>query len=239
MGKYDKVIEEAKKLAPQTTAPFSTTSNVLHVLQPSILTLFGSNYITTESIFSIPMTTLDSYTGQSSIAYIYNTNLEYYLNPSGILGDAQWGSSDVRRSLTRTVSGKQYFKKYALPSPFLDYIPVIRYAEVLLNYAEAAAQQGDLTLAINLLQAVHLRSDATYTFSTGSISTKTALVETIWKERRIELLGEGFRSNDLLRNLLTIPAKGDSNLQTPSVSPSAANYIFPAASTELATNKLY
>jgi hypothetical protein len=116
---------------------------------------------------------------------------------------------------------------------------VIRYAEVLLNYAEAAAQQGDLTLATNLLQAVHRRSDATYTFSAGSISTKAALVETIWKERRIELLGEGFRSNDLLRNLLTIPGKGDSNLQTPSVSPSEANYIFPAANTELATNKLY
>src|SRR5690606_24413388 len=124
---------------------------VKHVLQPDITVIFSSNYATVESIFSIPMSSLDSYTGQSSIAYIYNTNLEYYLNPTGILGDAQWRTADKRRDLTRTVSGKQYFKKYAKPSPFLDYIPVIRYSEVLLNYAEAAAKTGNLTLATNLL----------------------------------------------------------------------------------------
>lgn len=239
MNNFTKVVEEAKKLAPQLTAPFSTTTGVNHVLQPSILTIFGSDYTTAESILSMPMTTLDALSGQSSIAYIYNTNIEYYLNPSGILGDAQWGATDVRRDLTRTLNGKQYFKKYAKPSPFLDYIPVIRYAEVLLNYAEATAKLGDLTLSKALLQAVHSRSDASYVFAESAVSSQSALVETIWKERRIELLGEGFRSNDLLRNLQPIPAKGDSNLQTPAVSTTADNYIFPAPNTELATNKLF
>ncbi|MET1056331.1 MAG: RagB/SusD family nutrient uptake outer membrane protein [Pedobacter sp.] len=241
MNNYAKVIEEAAKLAPQSTAPFSTTATaVKHVLQPAIATIFTSDYATTESIFSIPMSTLDSYTGQSSIAYIYNTNLEYYLNPTGILGDAQWATTDARRTaVLKTVSGKQYFKKYAKPSPFLDYIPVIRYAEVLLNYAEAAARTGNLLLATNLLKAVHARSDASYVFPATATGTQQALVETIWKERRIELLGEGFRGTDLLRNLQSIPAKGDGNLQTSAVAPSAANYIFPAPNTELATNKLY
>ena len=237
---WAKVIEEAAKLAPQTQAPFSTTaSDVKHALQPDITVLFSSNYATVESIFSIPMSSLDSYTGQSSIAYIYNTNLEYYLNPTGILGDAQWRTTDKRRDLTRTVSGKQYFKKYAKPSPFLDYIPVIRYSEVLLNYAEAAAKSGNLTLAANLLTAVHQRSDASYTFPASITSDQNLLIEAIAKERRIELLGEGFRGPDLLRNLQTLPAKGDSKLQTPAVTPSDANYIFPPANTELATNKLY
>lgn len=240
MNQWQKVIDEASKLAPQTQAPFSTTaSSVKHVLQPSIITLFGTDYSTLESIFSIPMSTLDSYTGQSSIAYIYNTNLEYYLNPSGILGDAQWSVSDARRGLLKTVSGKQYFKKYAKPSPFLDYIPVIRYSEVLLNYAEAAAKTGNFSLAANLLKAVHSRSDATFTFSEATIATEVPLVEAIWKERRIELLGEGFRGSDLLRNLQALPAKGDGNLQAPAVATSASNYIFPAPNTELATNKLY
>jgi hypothetical protein len=241
MNNYAKVIEEAVKLAPQTTAPFSTTATaVKHALQPSIATIFSSDYATTESIFSIPMSTLDSYTGQSSIAYIYNTNLEYYLNPAGILGDTQWGAQDARRTaLTRTVSGKQYFRKFAKPSPFLDYIPVIRYAEVLLNYAEAAARNGNLVLATHLLKAVHARSDAAYAFPATSIATEQALIESIWKERRIELLGEGFRGSDLLRNLQSLPAKGDGNLQTPAVAVTAANYIFPAPNTELATNKLY
>lgn len=241
MNNYAKVAEEAAKLAPQTTAPFSTTATaVKHALQPSIATIFSSDYATAESIFSIPMSTLDSYTGQSSIAYIYNTNLEYYLNPAGILGDAQWGTADARRTaLTRTVSGKQYFRKYAKPSPFLDYIPVIRYAEVLLNYAEAAARTGNLVLATNLLKAVHQRSDAAYVFPAAATATQQALVETIWKERRIELLGEGLRAGDLLRNLQALPAKGDGNLQTPAVATTAANYVFPAPNTELATNKLY
>lgn len=240
LNNWAKVIEEAAKLAPQTQAPFSTTaSDVKHVLQPDITVIFSSNYATVESIFSIPMSSLDSYTGQSSIAYIYNTNLEYYLNPAGILGDAQWRTTDKRRDLTRTVSGKQYFKKYAKPSPFLDYIPVIRYSEVLLNYAEAAAKTGNLTLSANLLKAVHQRSDASYVFAPAVLSDPNQLIEAIWKERRIELLGEGFRGPDLLRNLQTLPAKGDSKLQTPAVTPSDANYIFPPANTELATNKLY
>ena len=240
LNNWAKVMEEAAKLAPQTQAPFSTTaSDVKHVLQPDITVIFSSNYATVESIFSIPMSSLDSYTGQSSIAYIYNTNLEYYLNPAGILGDAQWRTTDKRRDLTRTVSGKQYFKKYAKPSPFLDYIPVIRYSEVLLNYAEAAAKTGNLTLSANLLKAVHQRSDASYVFAPAVLSDPNQLIEAIWKERRIELLGEGFRGPDLLRNLQTLPAKGDSKLQTPAVTPSDANYIFPPANTELATNKLY
>ncbi|WP_163410706.1 RagB/SusD family nutrient uptake outer membrane protein [Flavobacterium ajazii] len=237
---WPKVIEEAQKLAPQTQAPFSTTaSEVKHALQSDITVIFSSNYATVESIFSIPMSSLDSYTGQSSIAYIYNTNLEYYLNPSGILGDAQWRAADNRRNLTRTVSGKQYFKKYAKPSPFLDYIPVIRYSEVLLNYAEAAAKTGNLTLAANLLTAVHQRSDASYVFDSAVTSDQNQLIQAIWKERRIELLGEGFRGPDLLRNLQTLPAKGDSKLQTPAVLPTDANYIFPPANTELSANKLY
>jgi len=240
MNQWQKVIDEAVKLVPQTQAPFSTTATaVKHVLQPGIAAIFSSDYTTLESIFSIPMSTLDSYTGQSSIAYIYNTNLEYYMNPSGILGDAQWGTGDSRRTLLKTVTGKQYLRKYAKPSPFLDYIPVIRYAEILLNYAEAAAKTGNLVLAQNLLKAVHQRSDASYVFPALATTTQQALVETIWKERRIELLGEGFRGSDLLRNLQPIPGKGDGNLQTPSVAISADNYIFPPANTELATNKIY
>lgn len=237
---WAKVIQEATKLAPQTAAPFSTTAtNVKHALQANIVNIFSSEYNSVESIFSIPNSTQDNITGQSSIANIYNGTLEFYVNPNGILGDPQWAINDARRNFLRTVSGKQYFKKYAKPSPFLDYIPVIRYAEVLLNYAEAAAKTGNLTLAQNLLRAVHQRSDQSYVFPASATSTQTALVETIWKERRIELLGEGFRGIDLLRNLQPLPAKGDANIQTQAVPITAANYIFPAPNTELSTNKLY
>lgn len=236
-GDFQNVIAEAKKIVPQTDAPFSATTGVKHALQSDITTLFGSNFLTTESILSMPSTASDSYSGQSAIAYVYYSNKEYYLNPSGILGSSLWGTNDARRNLIELKSGKYYLKKYAKVSPYIDYIPVIRYSEVLLNYAEAALRTNNNALAIKLLEAVHHRSDAGFVFPASSENTSTALLETIRQERRIELLGEGFRSNDLLRDLLTIPAKGSSSLQSAKVLPSAENYIFPLPDSETNTNK--
>ncbi|MCD8540904.1 MAG: RagB/SusD family nutrient uptake outer membrane protein, partial [Leadbetterella sp.] len=187
---------------------------------------------------SIPFTSLDNYGGQSSIAYIYNTNSEYYLNPDGVYGDTQWSASDLRREWLRVAGGRAFLAKFGATAPFLNYIPVIRYPEVLLNYAEALARKGDLALSQALLKAVHHRSDASFVFPEAAVATSGALVNTILKERRIELLGEGFRSNDLLRNLQPIPAKGSASLSAGQVGPQDENYIFPIANTEIATNKL-
>lgn len=236
---YAKVLEEAKKIVPQQVAPFKALQGVPHELQTDITTIFGSNYTTTESILSMPMTATDAVSGQGAIGYVYHANKEYYLNPNGILNDVQWGLGDKRRNLLLALNGKQYLKKYAKASPYVDYIPVIRYAEVLLNYAEAAAQSEQLSIAATLLQTIHQRSDASFVFPSLSLSSKTAILEAIAKERRVELLGEGFRGHDLLRQLKDLPAKGDANIQTPSVSKTAQNYIFPAPNTELATNKLF
>ncbi len=235
-GNYAKVIEEAKKIV-STTAPYTAGSGVAHKLQ-NIVEIFTTNYTSTESILSVPMTELDNVTGQSSFPYVFNANSEYNLNPSGIWGDTEWKSTDARRTFARTASGVQFLTKYNKPSPFLDYLPIIRYSEVLLNYSEAAARTGDLQTATALLQAVRGRSDASYVFPAAAISTQAALISTILKERRIELLGEGFRSNDLLRNLFTIPAKSSSALIAPAVEPSQTNYISPLPNTEITSNKL-
>ncbi|MCF0055309.1 RagB/SusD family nutrient uptake outer membrane protein [Dyadobacter sp. CY356] len=235
-GNYAKVIEEAKKIV-SSSPPYSATTGVAHKLQ-NITEIFTTNYTSTESILSVPMTELDNVTGQSSFPYVFNANSEYNLNPSGIWGDTEWMATDARRTFARTASGVQFLTKYNKPSPFLDYLPIIRYSEILLNYAEAAAKTGDLTTSTALLQAVRGRSDANYTFPSAAIDTKDALVSTILKERRIELLGEGFRSNDLLRNLFTIPAKSSSALIAPAVEPSQSNYIFPLPNTEITSNKL-
>lgn len=237
-GDYANVVKEAKKIASQTTAPFLATTGVANALQTNILTIFESNYTTTESILSMPMTASDSYSGQSAIGYIYNVNSEYYLNPEGILNNSQWGASDARRGVLRQNGDRYFLKKYGKSSPYIDYIPVIRYAEVLLNYAEALARTGNATLAVELLKAVHLRSDASYVFPASSIDSEQALLNTIRFERRIEFLGEGFRSNDLLRELLPLPAKGSSSLQAAQVNPTDENYIFPLPNSEINTNKL-
>ncbi|QZE15232.1 RagB/SusD family nutrient uptake outer membrane protein [Halosquirtibacter laminarini] len=77
-------------------------------------------------------------------------------------------------------------------------IPVIRYAEVILNRAEALAMQGGKTQeAWNELKKI--RDRAGLSMATISNSDNDALIAQIKKDRRIELLFEGHRWGDLKR----------------------------------------
>ncbi len=243
MGDYANVITEGTKLAPQATAPFSATTGVLHVLQPNIATVF-TTYNTTESILSFPMTAAsgDNPGTQNPLGFYFLRNAtnpgsaEYSLNPSGIIGDAGWGAADVRKTsliFTNVVNSKKFVNKYTLPSPFLDYPPVIRYSEVLLNLAEALARTNTTVnaKALALVNAVRQRSDASVTITAA---TQAALINAIMLERRIEFLGEGLRNNDLMRLLQTIPAKGS----VPAKAPTDQGYIWPISANEMSLNKL-
>lgn len=84
---------------------------------------------------------------------------------------------------------------------FID-LPVIRYAEVLLTYAEATYElngnitDADLKNSINLLRARAGLPDLTNAFVAGhSLSMR----EEIRRERRVELAMEGFRYWDIIR----------------------------------------
>jgi hypothetical protein len=163
------------------------------------------------------------------------------LTTAGISSHAVLNSSaDARAALIGTNAARQkVLRKFAITTaPFRDYVPVLRYAEILLNYAEAAANMGDLATAISLLKAVRNRSNPNYIFPSAEINTKDALVNTILTERRIELLGEGFRLQDLQRKLQTLPAKIGSIGTAPLVLSSSSNYIWPIPSGEISTNKL-
>jgi hypothetical protein len=90
-------------------------------------------------------------------------------------------------------------------------LPIFRYAEVLLNYAEAKAElgsltQGDVDLSINALrtrvgmapmQVGALVTDV-YQKSLYTHSVSNLIVE-VRRERRIELAMEGFRYHDIMR----------------------------------------
>jgi hypothetical protein len=108
--------------------------------------------------------------------------------------------------------------KFSLDDPIYDLngqcynsIPVIRYAEVLLNYAEAKAELGtftvddwDMTIALLRKRAGITNTDMPTTMDTymqenyyPDISS-IAIME-IRRERAIELAEEGFRYDDLRR----------------------------------------
>jgi starch-binding outer membrane protein, SusD/RagB family len=116
----------------------------------------------------------------------------------------------------------------------LDYAPVIRYAEVLLNLAEARARTiaGVDPQALALVNFVRKRSDISHLGFTPA--TQADLINIILLERRMEFLGEGMRNNDLMRLLQTIPAKGS----VPAKTPAETGYIWPISADELSLNKL-
>jgi hypothetical protein len=240
---YDKVILESQKIV-SATAPFQYVSgNLTHKLESNFTTIFGGSYTGSEAIFSIPFanTTTETPASQYSLAYNYLGQPIVFLTTAGIASDPVLNSaSDARSGLISTNAAKQkVLKKFSITTaPFRDYVPVIRYAEVLLNYAEAAANAADLATATALLTAVRNRSNPSYVFSNGEVGTKDALLTTIWKERDIELLGEGFRLMDLQRRLQTLPSKKGSIGTAPLVLVSSSNYIWPIPSGEISTNKL-
>lgn len=244
MGKYVEVVTESSKIVTGTAPAFQApSSGVAHKLESNVANTF-TVYTTAESIFSMPMTDADPPGTQNQVGYYFNKpgvgNGEYAINTStvtataGIYADTSWKSTDARKGFITGSGSSTYLTKYNKPAPYADYVPIIGYAEILLNYAEAAARTGDLAKAGDLLKAVRNRSDAAYVYSSTVLTTQTELINAILIERRIELLGEGFRSIDLLRLGLPIPAK--SNVSA--IQPTSTSYIWPIPNSELLANKL-
>jgi hypothetical protein len=83
----------------------------------------------------------------------------------------------------------------------VDNTYVLRYAEVLLNYAEASNEQnGPTTDALNRLNPVRVRAGlAALSLGSPQAATKQALRNEIDRQRRLEMAFEGERWFDLLR----------------------------------------
>lgn len=187
----------------------------------------------------MPFTGLDLPGTQNSLNSYYNPgpngNGDFALNTTGngIVASTSWGAGDARRAFNITSSGQTYLRKWpknAGSDP--DWAPVIRYAEVMLNVAEAEARQaaGVSTRGLALLNAVRQRSDASVTLAPA---TKDDLINAVLLERRIELLGEGFRTSDVTRTGADFAAKGSIS----AYGPGSNLYIWPISNSELVTNK--
>lgn len=245
MAKYSDVVREANKLVP-AMGPFVAPSGVPNALNASIAAVFTGAQETTENILFFPFTAQDQPGTQNQLAFYYlpNTlggNGEYSLNPDagGILGNPAWAATDARRTnFVQLVGTTPYLKKYSTgaPSPFTDKAPVIRYAEVMLNLAEARARASTSVdaQALVLLNAVRTRSNPAGAYTAAGLGSDAALIDAILLERRIEFLGEGIRNIDIMRLNATIPGKGSIS----EVKNTDILYVWPIPFSELATNKL-
>lgn len=250
MGKYAQVITEANKIVP-ANAPFVAPTGVKNALIADVTAVFKAPFTSVESIFSMPFSNTDRPGTSLGNAYLpdganasglgKSGGGDFYIFEGGIVADPNWKASDKRRSLLFTTptgsnAGRLWCIKYLSGSPYIDYVPVIRYAEVLLSLAEALANENGVDArSLALLNAVRQRSDNTTTLTAN---TKLELINLIVNERHIEFLGEGIRNNDLMRLKLPVPAKtpkGGSPI--PQVNPDNPNYLWPIPNSETLYNK--
>ena len=173
---------------------------------------FGpSNYQTAESIWSIPNSTTDNPNTNNALPQHYfpsgRGDLAISTNFRDVATNPYFAIDDRRRNLiipgtTATTALNFFTNKYPDVATRSDWAPILRYAEVLLTYAEASAQvatgiDADAVTRLNLVRDRARVSSVQYT--TASFATKTDLVNAILGERRIELAFEGHRFWDIMR----------------------------------------
>ena len=220
MGDWAKVVTEGNKIAPQATAPFSSPFGGFNLpANPYAAFSAGGSKNNTESIWSIENSEADNASVNGALPAMYSTSAaptagRALVAISPIIWNQSWFlSTDIRKSATfvsfdenpaGTTGGKGgYFtKKYTDVTGRSDNAPHLRYAEVLLNMAEAIQRQSGTPDARAFAMYNAVRSRAVADPATDEITdfaTGDDLVQAILNERRIEFLCEGHRWGDIHR----------------------------------------
>ena len=211
-GNWAAAATEGNKLISGTTTFSSPVGS--YVLMASQRAAFpGGAAATAENVFSVENRSDDNPGTNGGLPNVYGSSAKA---PTGIGARALlavspylynapfFTCSDLRRTVMMQPDGVKacyVIKKYTDAATTSDYAPIIRYAEVLLNQAEAVARTGgNDALALNLLNAVRNRSVTTAAdrFTAGSLKGP-ALVQAVLNERRVEFVGEGKRWGDISR----------------------------------------
>lgn len=160
-------------------------------------------------IFSVGFNT-DDRVGNNSIARIYRPTNYGDVEATVDLYDA-YDPADVRLQLfTRDVSTTTELDTVRMVGKYTDElgeedVKVIRYAEVLLNRAEALARRGtgtDLTTALGVINSL---STARGSATVYNSVLQADVIQDVLAERRLELAMEGQRLFDLARHRMDIP----------------------------------
>jgi hypothetical protein len=162
---------------------------------------FANNKTNTESIFSIENTDTDHPGVNGALGSMYNTRALVSISPL-IWNQTWWLESDLRRTqLAKNGPTSKLSNKYRDGATYTDYTPIIRYAETVLDVAEAYARKGQVALGVAELNKVRNRAVTTPAdqFTAASFADGPALLTAVLRERRIELLGEGRRWADIHR----------------------------------------
>ncbi len=219
MGQWANAVAAGNALIPTTINPATPTSarslvgnHALTATPNGSFGFTGGNSITSENIFSVKNDPLDNGSVNGAPAAMYgSTDLLgrglVCVSPI-IWNNAGWLADDLRRT-TLYRNGGTAIGRAIMTTKYTDYsgrgdnTPIIRWAEVLLNQAEAEARvaTGVSQRAIDLLNMVRNRSlpSTANQYTASSFASRTELVRAILLERRIEFLAEGRRWPDIHR----------------------------------------
>ncbi|MDY3266927.1 MAG: RagB/SusD family nutrient uptake outer membrane protein [Phocaeicola sp.] len=192
--------------------------------------LFKAPYYTDETIFTLPMSDTNRPNTQQSLGEYYNASkaiLEVDMN-NGIMSKEGYNISSDARVLMKNEDGR--LQKFVDYSTKLDWVPIFRYAETILNLAECYVNLGLESDARECLKIVRRRSvsaenDIINIDSLSGNELKTA----VYNERRLEFIGEGLRGIDVMR-------RGDSFERVSPVTPSNNGYVWPIPQSEQLMN---
>jgi hypothetical protein len=198
MWNMNKVIEEGSKLV--TGGALASE----YALGATPGACFASNYTNNEYIFGMENSATNNPGVNAALASQYNRRLLVCISPI-LWRNSYWLADDKRRTegdLVFTSSGMKFTNKYKDVTNYTDASPMMRYAEVLLNMAEAYARNNDVANGLKYLNMVRdraLADKAAQSYTAASFADNKALLKAILAERRIEFAMEGRRWPDIHR----------------------------------------
>ncbi len=158
-----------------------------------------------EILFSVYYAETETGTNQTKVNFHSGSQAlipsEKYLNSRN--------SSDLRFEACFTGSSSQYkLCKYWLTppangTPSDNYLPIYRYADMVLLYAEALYMTDKIADAVEQLNRIRLRSGVPAATVSEFEVDQTKLLDAILNERRMEFMGEGKFWFDLIRTGMT------------------------------------
>lgn len=198
MYRWNDVITEGLKLMPGGTLAGE------YALGATPYAVWNTPYSSNEMIFGMESSATNNPGVNAALASQYKRRLLVCISPI-IWRNKFWRSDDLRRTegqLVFTASNQKYCNKYKDDVNYTDPSPMMRFAEVVLNVAEAYARNNDVTNGLNYLNMVRnraLASPSTQAYTATTFANNVGLLEAILAERRIEFFMEGRRWPDIHR----------------------------------------
>lgn len=206
-------------------------------LPDDVTAIYKLPYYTKETIFSLPMAANNVPNSLQSLAEYYSLSNILLIDDTnyGILAKTNY-SLDIDERIKNFKGENDLLLKFTDTKTKLQWVPIFRYAETLLNLAECYINKaGGETNAKELLKQVRHRSiDKTADPLNIDLLSGNELKEAIYNEKRLEFIGEGIRGIDIIRRGEHF-IKND-GIETIDIGPNNKGYIWPIPQSEQLTN---